>query len=121
MPEQQWARLIANVNVGLRRGAWYRVRDLGALEATLEVARGMVTVPRDLLDVATRPPTKWVPVARPTDAKRIPPTWGSTYVVCPRCRHRAPLSGRPARLRCGRCNGLFEVARQKPREAVRGT
>jgi len=109
MQTSKWARLIADVNCGLRRGAWYAVRQLRALEATLDVPKKTLTVPRHLLQIVTRPPPIWALVPRPTGARNLPAWWGSLYAVCPQCRSREPVSGHPPRLRCGRCNGLFDV------------
>ncbi len=89
----QWARLQADLNVRLRRGAWYRIRELGPLQSLVEV-RG-------------QPVSTIVP--RPTDAVRLPLSWGDRYAVCPSCRDRQPIDGRPTNLRCRRCKGVFEV------------
>lgn len=109
MPVTRWARLIADVNCGLRRGAWYAVRQIRALEATLEVPKKARTVPRNLLEFASRPPASWALVPRPARARNVPAWWGAMYAVCPQCRGREPVSGHPEKLRCGRCNGLFDV------------
>ena len=109
MAALRWARLIADVNCGLRRGAWYAVRQVRALEATLDVPKRALTVPRSLLEIVTRPPATWALVPRPAGARNVPAWWGAMYAVCPQCRSREPVSGRPERLRCGRCNGLFDV------------
>ena len=114
MPIQQWARLQSDVNVKLRRGAWYRIMKLGPLEATLEVNRRPLTVSRGLLQIAQAAPTRWTVVAIPRNALRIPTSWGDRYGVCPGCRGRAPIEGRPITMRCTRCNGLFEVAWNEP-------
>jgi hypothetical protein len=114
MPLQQWARLQADVNVKLRRGAWYRVIKLGAVEAVLDVNRKPVSVTRTLLQILPTPPNRWSVVPAPRHALRFPSSWGERYGVCPACRGRAPLEGRPTTMRCTRCNGLYEVAWNEP-------
>jgi DNA-directed RNA polymerase subunit RPC12/RpoP len=34
---------------------------------------------------------------------------GEHYAVCPSCRDRVPLRGRPSRMMCGRCSVEFAV------------
>jgi ribosomal protein S27AE len=34
---------------------------------------------------------------------------GERYAVCPSCRDRVPLRGRPSRMLCGRCGIDFAV------------
>jgi hypothetical protein len=114
MPPQQWARLQTDVNVKLRRGAWYRILKLGPLEAVVEVNRRPVTVARTLLQIVQAPPTRWTIVSAPRNATRVPSSWGERYAVCPACRGRSPIEGHPANMRCTRCNGLFEVAWNEP-------
>src|SRR2546427_370511 len=46
MAGMQWARLQANLNIRLRRGAWYRIRQVGPLQAVLEVRGQPLQVPR---------------------------------------------------------------------------
>ena len=110
----QWARLRTDVNVKLRRGAWYRILKLGAVEAVLDVNRQPLTVARSLLQIVQDAPQRWSVVPAPANAVRFPSSWGTRYGVCPACRSRAPLQGEPATLRCTRCNGLFEVAWNEP-------
>src|SRR5437660_965718 len=87
-----WARLRADLNVRLRRGAWYRITQLGPLQAVLEVRGRSLEVPSAFLQVVDSPPRTWSVVARPSDAVRLPPDWGDRYAVCPSCR-RAPPPG----------------------------
>ena len=108
--QQQWARLNTDVDVKVRRGAWYRILKLGPLEVVLDVRGKQVPVPRPFLEIEPRPPMKWAVVRRPSRAARLPASWGSVYAVCPNCRERAKLEGRPVTLRCVRCNGSFAVA-----------
>jgi hypothetical protein len=105
-----WARLQADLNLKLRRGAWYRIAQLGPLQAVLEVGGRLLQVPSAFLQVIERPPRKWSVVPRPDDAVHLPENWGDRYAVCPSCRARQPLAGRPRRMRCGRCRGDFDVA-----------
>lgn len=106
----QFARLQADVPCKLRRGAWYRVLRLAAVEAVLDVARREMAVPREYLQIEETPPRRWTVVPLPNNALRVPASWGDHYGVCPNCRARASVVGRPPRLRCDRCNGLYDVA-----------
>jgi|SRR3990172_6469865 len=106
----QWARLEADIESPLRRGAWYPVTRLSASEVVVEVNRRPTVVPRKHMAVNALPPTAWTVVPRPQSAARMPASWGATYAVCPNCRERSPLSNHPAHLRCHKCNGYFPVA-----------
>jgi hypothetical protein len=106
----QWARLNADLNVRLRRGAWYRVLELRPLEAVLDVRGGRVTVPRPFLEIVGTPPRRWTVVAELRDASQVPPAWGGRYAVCPNCRERQPLERRSNDMRCQRCAGLYEIS-----------
>lgn len=106
----KWGRLAVNVNCALRRGAWYRVARLASLEAILDVNRKALVVPYYLVQVVTQPPTRWSVVPRPKRARELPAEWGPHYGVCPSCRERNALRGRPRRLECSRCRREFEVA-----------
>ena len=99
-----------DVNCALRRGAWYRVARLASLEAILDVNHRPLKVPHYLVQVVSRPPTRWSVVPRPAGAGELPAEWGPQYGVCPSCRERAALRGRPRRLECTRCRGEFDVA-----------
>lgn len=109
MPSFQWARLQAAVQTPLRRGAWYRILKLTASEAVVDVKGTPVTLARGELQLASEPAGRWSVVPAPHGAPRFPTSWGSLYAVCPNCRDRAKLEGRPAAMRCRRCNGYFEV------------
>jgi len=106
----QYARLDTDVNCQLRRGAWYRVLRLAPMEAVLDVARREIAVPREYLQIRSNPPRRWTVVPLPSGALRVPASWGNRYGVCPNCRARSPLGDRHPKLRCNRCNGLFDVA-----------
>ncbi len=111
MAPSRWASLNRDVNVQIRRGAWYRVLQLGSREAVLEVNRRPVAVPRQYLRFSLQPPRSWSIVSRPLHSTRLPPSWGDAYTVCPACRARAPLPvSRPRAQRCIRCNGFFTIA-----------
>jgi len=51
-----WARLQADLNVKLRRGAWYRITRLDPLRAVLEVGGRLLEIPSAFLQVIERPP-----------------------------------------------------------------
>lgn len=104
----RWGRLRVDMDLRLRRGAWYRVREVGSLEAVLEVNRAAMPLPRALLQIIEKPPQKWTVVDRPANAVRLPPSW-KRYAVCPSCRERVLLEKKPVSLDCPRCDQSFEV------------
>jgi hypothetical protein len=108
--QTQWARPRADVNRGLRRGAWYRVIALTPGEVIVDVNRNVRIVPREGVEIVTTPPQRWSIVWRPPDAVRVPDDWGDRYALCPACRNRTPIKGHSATLRCPRCAGLFQIA-----------
>ncbi|HTD69587.1 MAG TPA: hypothetical protein VK647_03970 [Gemmatimonadales bacterium] len=110
MADPQWARLQVDVNYRLRRGAWYRVAGLTPVDATLDVNREQVPVPRTSLKIVSTPPQYWTVVVRPRDAKSLPALWGDKYAVCPGCRNRTQLKGAPQTMRCARCERTYRVA-----------
>lgn len=105
-----FARLEAEVDLKLRRGAWYRVVELDDLQAVLDVNHRKVSVLRAWLEIQRRPPQRWSVVTRPPGGRHAP-TLGMRYIVCPGCRGRAPLPKRVSAdvLECGRCRQEFEV------------
>lgn len=110
----QWARLKEDVPCDLRRGAWYKVMKLAAVQAVVDVKGKQVAIPRTAVELTPAPPLRWSVVPSPKAAPRYPPSWGRQYAVCPNCRDRAQLVGTPTTLRCTRCNGLFDVAWDEP-------
>jgi hypothetical protein len=106
----QWARLQIDLNLEIRRGAWYRVRHLGPLQAIVEARGRTFVVPAPFLEVIGKPPRRWSVVLRPRDAVHLPPSWGDRYAVCPSCRERQQIIGRPRRMTCERCHEEFQVA-----------
>ena len=111
----RWARLRVDLNLPLRRGAWYRIHEFGPLQTVLDVNNRPLPVPSAFLQVVESPPRKWTVVPRPADAIRIPEKW-TQYVVCPSCRERVQLERRPSAIQCPRCNGIFEVGWDDPKE-----
>jgi len=108
--QAQWARPRADVNRGLRRGAWYRVVALTPEEVILDVNHTARAVPRDGVEIVATPPQHWSVVPRPRDAVRVPDDWGDRYALCPACRNRTVIKGRASALRCPRCSGVFHIA-----------
>lgn len=109
MTSSLFARLQADVDLKIRRGAWYRVLDLGDLDAVLEVNKRPVTVLRAMLEIQQRPPLRWTVVPRPRGGRKPPPELGVEYGVCPSCRTRAPLPKKARDLKCPRCKQEFDV------------
>ena len=56
MSDPLYARLREDVNIRLRRGAWYRVLKVEGLKAILEVNGRNVLVAAPLLEIVNRPP-----------------------------------------------------------------
>ena len=108
--QTQWARPRADVNRGLRRGAWYRVIVLTPHEVIVDVNHKARIVPREGVEIVGKPPRRWSIVPRPSDAVRVPVDWGDWYALCPTCRNRTAIKGHLDTLRCPRCAGLFQIA-----------
>ena len=105
-----WARLQADLNCNLRRGAWYRLIKMEGLAAVVDVNRKPVPVVRAFLQISNSPPRRWTVVTTPRTARPLAGPLGSQYAVCPSCRDRVPLRGRPSRMLCRRCSVEFAVA-----------
>lgn len=103
-----WARLQADVNCKLRRGAWYRLIKAQGLAAVVDVKGTPVPVVRAFLQMSNSPPRQWTIVPRPRNVPRSVQI-GEYYAVCPSCRDRVSLRGKPSRLPCGRCGVEFAV------------
>lgn len=104
-----FARLKADVELEMRRGAWYRVIELDDLQAVLDVNNQRVGVLRDWLEIQARPPLQWSIVAPPAGSRKVPPELRQAYIVCPNCRGRSPLPKRGHALECRRCREEFEL------------
>lgn len=104
-----WARVVGDVNVSVRRGAWYEVVRLTPEDAVVEVKGRSLTIPRSTLEIVHLRPRQWSIVPRPYDAVDLPLSWGSRYGVCPSCSERAPLAHQITKLQCPRCKGVFTV------------
>ena len=82
-----WARLQADVNCNLRRGAWYRLIKAQGLAAVVDVKGKAVPVVRAFLQMSNTPPRKWTVVPRPQDVPRSIEL-GDHNAVCRSCRDR---------------------------------
>jgi DNA-directed RNA polymerase subunit RPC12/RpoP len=103
-----WVRLQADVDCKLRRGAWYRLIKSQGLAAVVDVKGTPVPVIRAFIQLSNTPPRKWTVVPRPKNVPRYV-EMGERYAVCPACRDRVSLRGRPSRMLCGRCGVEFAV------------
>jgi hypothetical protein len=98
----QWARLLTPGRLGLRAGAWYSVVGRTPREVQLTVRGRTVTIARSFVELRDTPPSEWT-VVHPVGGRE-------SYLVCPACRHRAPLPERHVTtLRCPRCNVAFAI------------
>jgi hypothetical protein len=104
-----WARVAGDVNVGVRRGAWYQVVRLTSEAAWLDVFQRTHSVPRSALEIVTTRPDVWSVVTRPYDAVDLPVKWGSRYAVCPRCSRREALPERATEMECPACRRVFPL------------
>jgi hypothetical protein len=80
----------------------------------VDVARRNVPIPRALVEVSDRRPSRWSVVRwDPSEAgaKRLSTDGHAMiYAVCPECRGRAKFEGtKPQRMQCPECDGEFEV------------
>ena len=111
MGELRWARLRVETRCNLRRGAWYRVVEVGDAEVLININGKPQAVSRDLVEVQDALPKRWTVVRSSIPARGLSPVTREGYVVCPRCRHRAPMPAKTtASLRCPRCNETSEIA-----------
>src|SRR6266487_4675961 len=79
---------------------WARLReDL----RRCELRRGVI-IPLAYLEITNTRPDRWTFLAR------------ERYAVCPNCAERVAVGQLPARMRCGKCRGVF--AMEPVREAV---
>lgn len=109
MEVRPWAQVVGDVNVSIRRGAWYEVVRLTPEAALLDVNRRTLSVPRSVVQVRTVRPHEWSVVSRPHDATDVPLSWGSRYGVCPRCSLRAALKATRGDMQCPGCKGVFSI------------
>lgn len=107
---QYWARVRARTSSPLRRGAWYRVAELGPADVLLEVNHRMLRVPRAMMQVLPLRPPVWSVVPRPPGADLAPGRLGGHYAVCPRCCDRAPVRPGAVSMRCPGCGAAFAIA-----------
>ena len=107
MPPILFARLQADVDLKIRRGAWYKVLDMNDLEVVIEVNKRPMKVLRAMLEIQQRHPLRWTVVPH-ANGRRVK-VLGVEYGVCPSCRQRAPLPKRARELKCPRCKQEFEV------------
>lgn len=121
MEDAQWARLRADENYLLRRGAWYRVAEVQADAVVVETSRKRISVPLAAVEVVGGRPRRWTVMVRPRDAIRIPKGWGDVYAVCPSCRHRVPPIVGAAKMRCPRCAGVFPIDWEQAPPSARTT
>src|SRR5438445_8866872 len=101
-----WARLQADLNCNLRRGAWYRLIKADGLGAVVDVKGTPVPVVRAFLQMSNTPPRRWPVVARPQTVRRSVQV-GERYAVCPWSGDRVRLGGGPGRLLWGACGVVF--------------
>jgi hypothetical protein len=104
--KSRWARLRDDINVKLRRGAWYRVLDESDLEAVIDVGGRPKTILKAMIEIVSRPYPKWTVVRAKAGGRA---SLGDPYGVCPSCGERAKL-GRAKRLTCPSCKWEFEIA-----------
>lgn len=109
-----WARVKKSGAHILRRGAWYpvyRQRSNGTL--LLEVRREIVPMNLAFVDLSNEPPKTWSVVRRqPGEYGAIRASQANltpTYLVCPKCHHRANLRAEAAEVSCEQCGGLYAV------------
>jgi len=109
-----WARCTERMADILRRGAWYPVvEETPDGGVVVEVDQQRIRVKRGDVSIRKEPPTEWSIVVR-TGVMR--PTWSgagssapTTYAVCPVCRERQYMDGKPKEMECRRCKKLAPV------------
>src|SRR3989442_14283802 len=87
-----WARVVGDVNMSVRRGAWYEVTRLSHEAATLDVHHEPRSIPRSTVESVTARPHRWSLGERPYDALDLPMSWGGRYGVYPHSTHPSPVA-----------------------------
>jgi hypothetical protein len=104
---RHWARVRAGSDSPLRRGAWYRVVELTAVDAVLDVNRRLLRFPRTSLQILPLRPPLWSLVRRrPDEASDT----DQRYAVCPGCCARSQVRGSAPTMRCDGCGSVFAIA-----------
>src|SRR5205823_6261765 len=101
---QYWARVRADQDCPLRRGAWYRVVELTPVEAIVDVNHRLLHIPRAFVQVLPLQPPAWTVVPGPDVGGAAGA--GRKYGVCPSCCARARLDGPAPAMRCPRWGTL---------------
>jgi len=99
----------------LRAGAWYPiVNDELPDRVTLEIGCSTIEVPRRVLEIRPRKPTRFSVVHRVdydySSGRKSVHQLGRFYAVCPACDERFALFGKPERVECKFCNHKGDVA-----------
>lgn len=99
----------------LRAGAWYPiVNDELPDRVTLEIGSSTFDVPRRVLEIRPRKPTRFSVVHRVdydySSRRKSVHKLGRFYAVCPACDERFALFGKPEQVECKFCNHKGDVA-----------
>ncbi len=114
-----WARVYPAVPPAiarnLRAGVWYAVvKDDLPDRVTLVLGETHVPVPRRILEIRPQRPTFFSVVHRigydETAHRKSVTKLGRFYAVCPECRKRFALYGKPERVTCPQCKHQGDVA-----------
>jgi hypothetical protein len=70
--------------------------------------------PRHHFEVSAVGPTLWTIVTQAGNSSRIPNQWKKGYAVCPSCRWRQLVLGRPKTMLCEGCYLEFEINWDEP-------
>ena len=109
MATKHWVRLSEDIDCGLRRGGWYEAISINKTEVVLKLDGRVKTFPRHHFEISTTGPTRWTIVTRAGNSASIPNRWTQGYAVCPSCRWRQLVLGRPRTMLCEGCYEEFEV------------
>ncbi len=109
MPTTLWVRLSEDVDCGLRRGGWYQAISVEQTEVVISVHGRPQSFQRQLFEISNTGPTRWTIVSEAGNSDQIPTRWSKGYAVCPSCRWRQLLLGRPFTMLCEGCFEEFEV------------
>lgn len=109
MPDKTWVRLCVDVDCGLRRGGWYEALAVSQSEVSLSLDGKSRKFPLQLFEISTTGPTTWTVVSHASNSSQIPSRWGRGYAVCPSCRWRQLILGRPSSMLCEGCYKEFEI------------
>lgn len=111
-----WARVWPAIKTlkapSLRRGAWYPITNANTSNVVLGIGDQRVTVPRRIVEIRTKRPTKFSVIHRQEKVRARVATLDkrAVYAVCPNSKCRLPVFGHPSQIECPSCGHQGVIA-----------